>query len=200
MAQRGRAHICCATNAVLNLNSVSLSDAGAYLVTVTNFATGLLGTKSQTATVIVMSDTDRDRIGDEWEIQLGCSPNAASDSVFDDDGDGQTTWQEFMAGTNPRDARSALRFESIRSSAQATDLSFAAQANRGYTVQFRESLDHGRWQTLRQVGSRGVARQETVVDPSFQGNARWHRLATPQMFEPQGSSKNGFRDCRWPDF
>ena len=173
-----------ATNAILKLTNVQLSDAGTYLVLVTNLASGVLGTNSQTATLIVMSDVDRDRVGDEWETQFGYSPNLAADASLDDDGDGQTTWQEFIAGTDPRDAQSYLRIDSARLSPQGVEVTFKAQANRSYTVQFRESPGHGRWQTLKQVNGRGAPSQETVVDPLPLSRARFYRLVTPQQFQP----------------
>ena len=89
-----------------------------------------------------------------------------------------------MAGTDPRDAQSYLRIDSARLSPQGAEVTFKAQANRGYTVQFRESPDHGRWQTLKQVNGRGAPSQETVVDPLPLSRARFYRLVTPQQFQP----------------
>ncbi len=180
--RKGASVIPGATNAVLSLKNVQMSDAGSYLVIVTNLASGTLGVFSQSATMVVMNDADRDRVGDEWETQFGYSPNAAADASRDDDGDGQTTLQEFIAGTDPRNAQSVLRIDSIHLSPQGLELSFTAQPNRGYTVQFRESLASGSWQTLRQVNSRDVARPELVMDSFSQSNARWYRLVTPQQF------------------
>ena len=133
-----------------------------------------------------MSDSDRDRVGDQWETQFGYAPNLASDAGLDDDGDGQTTLQEFIAGTDPRDGQSRLGIDSIRLSPHGTELSFMAQANRGYTAQFRESLDFGQWQTLKQVNGAGAARQEIVVDSRTQGAMRFYRVITPQLFENNG--------------
>ena len=184
--RKGATTLAGATNAVLALKNIQLSDAGTYLVNVTNLASGTLGTNSQTATLIVMSDSDRDRVGDEWETQFGYAPNLASDANLDDDGDGQTTLQEFIAGTDPRDVQSRLEVDSIHLSPHGTELSFMAQANRGYTAQFRESFDFGQWQTLKQVNGLGAARQEIVVDSAPPSAMRFYRVITPQLFENKG--------------
>ncbi|MBI2948733.1 MAG: lamin tail domain-containing protein [Verrucomicrobia bacterium] len=180
--RKGAATIPGATNAVLTLQNVQLGDAGSYGLIVTNLASGILGVVSQFATVIVMADSDHDRAGDEWEAQFGYSPANPGDGNLDDDGDGQTTREEFLAGTNPHDRQSCLRIDNVRLTGQGTEISFIAQANRGYTVQFREALDSGAWQALKQLSGRDQAQQETVIDPVAPGKARWYRLVTPPQF------------------
>jgi len=170
------------TNAVLALRNIRLSDAGTYGVTVTNLASSILGTNSQLATLIVMNDADRDRVGDDWEVQFGYSPAVAADASVDDDGDGQATWQEFLAGTNPKDGQSCLRFDSIRLSTLGAELSFVPQPNRGYTLQFKDSAAAEIWRPLKQINGRQPAQQETIVDLLPLGAARFYRLVTPPQW------------------
>lgn len=181
--RKGGVAISGATDAILRLKNVKLTDAGSYSVAVTNLASGISGTNSTPATVIVMTDLDRDRIGDAWEIQFGYLPDDPNDANKDDDGDGQTTWQEFIAGTDPRDGRSYLQIDSIQVSALGTEVAFTAQASRGYTLQYRESLDTGAWQSLRQVSGRTVAQPQLVIDALPLGNNRLYRVVTPPQFE-----------------
>lgn len=171
-----------ATNSVLALKNVQLTDSGIYGVTVTNLASGPLGVASQTATLQVMADSDHDRVGDEWEVQFGYSANNPGDGSFDDDGDGLTTQEEFLAGTNPRDRQSALRLDAGRLSAEGVELSFMAQANRGYSIQYREALDSGAWQTLKQINGSDSAQRATVIDAPSPGKARFYRVVTPPQF------------------
>ncbi len=180
--RKGGATLLGATNATLRFNTVQLSDAGSYGVVVTNLATGNLGTNSQVATLIVMNDADHDRVGDEWETQNGYSFSNPDDGNLDDDGDGQTTRQEFAAGTNPRDPLSYFRIDSIRRTDLGVELSFIARANRGCTVQYRDAVDSGDWQALKQITGREGELPSTVVDPILPGRKRWYRLVTPPRY------------------
>jgi|TARA_B110000483_G_scaffold232747_1_gene300719 subtilisin-like proprotein convertase family protein len=47
------------------------------------------------------ADTDNDGMPDAWEIRFGLDPNDPSDSVLDQDGDGISNLEEFLAGTPP---------------------------------------------------------------------------------------------------
>jgi hypothetical protein len=61
--------------------------------------------------VAVIADGDRDGMNDEWERQNGLNPNDPADAGQDRDGDGFTNLEEFLAGTDPRDAESHPPFE-----------------------------------------------------------------------------------------
>ncbi|MEM7395929.1 MAG: hypothetical protein AAF492_26650, partial [Verrucomicrobiota bacterium] len=56
------------------------------------------------------ADTDRDGLLNVWEQQHGLNPNHAIDAGQDPDGDGETNLEEFLADTDPGDARSLLQF------------------------------------------------------------------------------------------
>jgi hypothetical protein len=178
--RKGASQVPAATNKVLRLLNVQESSAGVYSVVATNLATTSIGTNSQPATLVVMKDEDKDRMGDAWELQSGLSPTDATDASRDGDGDGQTNLQEFLAGTDPRNKDSVLRIDAIEQTAQGTALSFVAQTNRGYTVQFKESLDRGDWQTVAQVTGRSNSIQTVVVvDTRPATTERLYRLAAP---------------------
>jgi hypothetical protein len=53
----------------------------------------------------------------------------------DSDGDGVSNLQEFLQGTNPKDASSALRYQ-LRSTAQGIFLDWNTQSGLIYQVQF----------------------------------------------------------------
>jgi YD repeat-containing protein len=94
-------------------------------------------------TVIPFLDSDGDQIDDAWEnIHLG---GLTRDGTGDLDGDGQTDLHEFLAGTRPNDASSALRISSL-----GTDVTLTWQAVPGkrYRVLYKERLDGSPWVEL----------------------------------------------------
>ena len=50
-------------------------------------------------TVIALSDADGDGIPDDWETQYGLDPGSSADRNLDSDGDGQSNYAEYLAGT-----------------------------------------------------------------------------------------------------
>ena len=176
-----------ATNRILRVSNVQFASAGTYAVQVTNLATGTSGTNSATAELIVMSDFDRDRLGDAWEAQFGYSTNNPFNAGFDDDGDGRDNLAEFLAGTDPKDKESYLRIESIQMTGQGPAVGFTARTNHGYTVQFREGVARGRWQLLSQVPAPTADRPVIVLDRFPQTAARLYRIATPQILGQLGT-------------
>jgi len=71
-----------------------------------------------------------------------------------------------------------LRFDSIRLTApNAVELRFVAQANTGYTVQFRESLSDGTWQFLVHLDPIGSVHDVVYTDTLPEGvQTRFYRL------------------------
>ena len=78
-------------------------------------------------------DSAGDRISDSWRLTWfgSAATNAASCALCDPDGDGMTNLQEYQAGTNPRDAGSALR---ILSFDNGNLLTWSSVSNRAYRV------------------------------------------------------------------
>jgi hypothetical protein len=62
----------------------------------------------------IPSDADGDGIPDHYEESGGLDKNASEDRDLDLDGDGQSNFQEYIAGTAANDARSVLRITEIR--------------------------------------------------------------------------------------
>jgi hypothetical protein len=165
--------------ATLTMTNVQLTNAGNYTVVITNISS--LGLLSATAVLTVLADTDGDHIPDVWEIANGFNTNSAADANLDTDGDGMTNLQEYIAGTNPRDASSYLKVDRISMSSGAT-LSFAAVSNRSYTVQFRDSAGAGAWLRLTNLVSAPTNRTVTVIDGAGgPAPSRYYRLATPAL-------------------
>jgi Tol biopolymer transport system component len=90
-------------------------------------------------------DTDQDGVDDGWEMQnFGTLFANGSDDL---DGDRFTNYQESLAGTNPKNAESALRI-GIGQGNEADVLRWDGTIGRRYQVQVRQSLAAGGWQDV----------------------------------------------------
>jgi hypothetical protein len=74
-----------------------------------------------------------------WLQQYGLSVDASSDSA-DPDHDGMTNWQEWIAGTNPTNATSALRMLSVTNVTLGKKVSWTAVTNRSYVLECSTNL------------------------------------------------------------
>jgi hypothetical protein len=169
------------TNILYSYQVVTNIQASAnYSVQVTNLALRL-GTNSANAFITVVDDTDKDGLPDEYEALypgfLGASD--AADAARDQDGDGMTNLAEYIAGTDPTDALSFLRVESIQVAGGGTQLELYARSNRTYTVEFRESVGLGTWQSLTNLPAQPTDRLEIIQDPYPATGSRIYRIATP---------------------
>lgn len=148
-----------------------------YAVAVTNLArpSGLL---SASAFLTFLTDGDNDTLPDEWENFFQLDPANAADRFFDSDGDGHLNWQEYVAGTDPTNAASALRLEPLPA---GTDISlrFDAASNKTYSLQFTPALNSTPWQTLLQFPARPTNRTETTLHTPPISTQRFYRLLTP---------------------
>ena len=97
------------------------------------------------------------------------------------DQDGFANWKEYLAGTDPQSAASALRFTSAKRNGNATDLSFEAVAGKTYSILYRSQLTFGSWQKLSDVPAQGTTQSVTVQDSANTNATRFYQLATPAM-------------------
>lgn len=123
-------------------------------------------------------DTDGDGMPDAWE-NIHDFNSSFADADADADHDGFTNLQEYLAGTDPHDAVSRLRIDSVERDAGQTRILFPAVTGRSYSVQYREALDGSPWQTLT-VYPAGIADSAAVItDTSTTSHQRFYRLVTP---------------------
>jgi hypothetical protein len=98
-----------------------------------------------------------------WLIENGFTNNFTAAEVSDPDGDGALTWQEYQAGTGPRDPNSKFQVKSVA----PTDpfgryqITFSTVRNRTYRLESSDDLLN--WQTLVS-GISGTASDVTVTD------------------------------------
>ena len=124
-----------------------------------------------------LSDWDQDGLPDAYETALGLSTNNAADALLDLDGDGMSTLNEYLAGTNPQDPNSYLRIDQVSMPGMSI-VQVAAVSNRTYTVQFKDDLASPTWSKLVDLIARPTNRVETIKDPSPSAH-RIYRLALP---------------------
>jgi hypothetical protein len=131
------------------------------------------------------ADSDGDGLPDSWEIANGLRPDSAvgdDGASGDPDRDGMTNLQEYLSGTDPKSAGSALRFEGVNWIGTGFKLSFTAVAGKSYTVQCRDSLSAGVWIKLHDVEVQSVTQPVEITDTAVQGtNGRYYRLVTPRL-------------------
>ena len=84
-------------------------------------------------------------------------------------------------GTNPTNAASALRIESVKRDGTATRLTFAAASNKTYTVEQRSVVHTGEWTRVLNVVAAGTDRQIEVVRTNDMVNNpnEFYRVRTP---------------------
>ena len=127
-----------------------------------------------------LADSDGDGLPDAWE--MAWFGTLARDGSGDFDNDGMTDLEEYLAGTNPTDASSCLRIDSLDIAGVVARIRFTALAGRTYSILYRDSLGSGTWSKLADVPAQAGSGPVTVTDPTFGGPAvRFYRLVTPQV-------------------
>lgn len=156
-----------------------------YLGTYANDPVNWVACSPNPGTRNCFSDSDGDGLPDDWELANGLDPLSGSGdngANGDPDHDGFTNLQEFLAGTNPRDAQSLLKITSVTRITGGFALRFNGIAGHSYTVQYRNSLSTGSWQKLSDVATLGVNSSVVVNDTSGAGlSTRFYRLVTPSQ-------------------
>lgn len=149
-----------------------------YRVIVRNLANPGLSSNAL-CTVITLADADSDGTPDLWESAYGFASDNPADALLDPDGDGLNNRAEYIAGTDPTNALSYLKIDSISVGSNAT-ISFGTISNRTYTVQSTDALAAGAWSRLADVAARDSNRDEQVIDPNYTTN-RFYRIVLPRQ-------------------
>ncbi|MEI6085669.1 MAG: glycoside hydrolase family 44 protein [Verrucomicrobiota bacterium] len=104
------------------------------------------------------ADTDGDGMPDFWETTHG-----VTDANADPDGDNFTNLQEFLAGTDPQSATSALRLSS--------SLALITISNKSYQIEYTDNLATNTWSILTN-NILGTGNTIQISDPSATNTLR----------------------------
>lgn len=127
------------------------------------------------------ADRDGDGLPDAWETEHGLNTNDPADAKLDADLDGLANEQEFVAGTDPRNAASSLAVAIDRGPNGQVVLRFAAVPGKSYTVQYRDSLTAGSWLKFRDLFAQGNTLTIELAGARETGSiAGYYRLVTPR--------------------
>jgi hypothetical protein len=88
-------------------------------------------------------------------------------------------WQEYTAGTDPTNALSYLKIDTL-SLSNGTAVQFSAISNRTYSIQYKDSVGSTQWFKLGDVLALASNRLERIPDPASTTN-RFYRLVTPRQ-------------------
>lgn len=165
-----------------NLTNAQSRDAATWRVVVRNVARNIASGENRTFTIAILPDADGDGLPDAWELAHGLSTNDLADAVLDLDGDGLSNLAEYWAGTNPTEAASTLRLDSMEVSDGLTRLQFLACSNRTYTVLGAASPENGSWHRVVDIVAAPTNRLMEVVEPFAPTNApHYFRVITPRV-------------------
>jgi len=120
---------------------------------------------------------------DEWRMFFfGSLTNALAQDDADPDGDGMPNWQEYLAGTNPTNALSALQFLSpafAAGGAHNISLSWPTAPGRMYLLESSPAPAGGAWTPVNTNLGDGYVFQALLTNHT--GGARFYRI---QLLQP----------------
>ena len=175
---RGGSQYFASTNPVLVISNVTASTtirvAATNLASASVFSPG--GLTTVPLTVIACTDCDGDGMLDSWEIAYLGGTNASP--TLDSDGDGINNGDEFRSGTNPTNALSVLKM--VFATTNAGSLTFVAQSNLSYSVQWRTNLIAPAWTNLTSILASPLVRTIAVDSAAAPAaGERYFRVVTP---------------------
>ena len=175
---RGGTQYLVSANPVLVLSNVTASTtirvAATNLASASVFSPG--GLTTVPLTVIACTDCDGDGMLDSWEVAYLGGTNASP--TLDSDGDGMNNGDEFRSGTNPTNALSVLKM--VFATTNAGSLTFVAQSNLSYSVQWRTNLIAPAWTNLTSILASPLVRTIAVDSAAAPAaGERYFRVVTP---------------------
>ena len=117
---------------------------------------------------------------DAYETAHNLDPDNGADAAADEDGDGVSNAQEYLAGTDPQDRQSCLKIDRVSLGPGGTQLEFGVSSNKTYAVQYRERFGESAWLVLTNLPASTRNETAVIIDPEPFGQ-RFYRLRTPRV-------------------
>lgn len=159
------------TQCVFTVPLASAALAGNYTVVVTNF--GGTSASSTNALLTVLSDYDHDGLPDTWESRFQLNTNTLNEASLDLDGDGMTTRQEWLAGTDPTRKDSVFAIQEFSIIPDGFRIRFSSVPGKLYGLERIDSVSIPQtWIPVtgaERVWATGTTLE--VVDPGFKSGA-----------------------------
>ena len=92
------------------------------------------------------ADSDDDGIHDGWETDHGLSPTNIADGSLDLDGDGMTSYEEWLTGTDPNNTNSFFGVLDVQQAQGRIRLRFPSLRGRRYQLRYTDNVDTPNWQ------------------------------------------------------
>lgn len=120
-------------------------------------------------------------IPDSWLLSHGITNTAEAVRSLDTDGDGMTTWEEYIADKDPTNPLSFFRIDTVSNSYPATVL-IQSSTGRLYSLQTRSSLFTGVWSLVQgesNIAGNGGVLSLTHTNPPPASHYYRVKVATP---------------------
>jgi sugar lactone lactonase YvrE len=102
---------------------------------------------------------------DEWKIAFfGDLTNSQAADNVDADGDGAPNWQEYLAGTNPTNALSCLKFSNSTLSTNGPAINWLTAPGKTYVLQSSAALNGARWSSINTNSGDGNEYQFVITN------------------------------------
>ncbi|MCI0537573.1 MAG: lamin tail domain-containing protein, partial [Verrucomicrobiales bacterium] len=123
----------------------------------------------------------------QWKAAQFSPDELTNDSISgeaaDPDFDGRSNLEEFISGTDPRNAASYLKIEVEKHGSgppTALTIRFAAVLGKTYSIQYLDSLPNAAWQKHSDIWANAETRMvEVPVEPGRGEAGRYFRVVTP---------------------
>ncbi len=121
-------------------------------------------------------DSDFDGLADDWELDHGFNAQVPDDPEADEDDDGAGTYQEFLAGTDPRDRADLPRLDCLTKPGQTALLRFVAQPGRSYVIEASPAITAAGWERIAGFKARSQRAVHELPLPGAETTATFYRL------------------------
>ena len=122
------------------------------------------------------ADADSDNIPEWWETRAGLSDSNPADAILDLDGDGQSSLQEYLFGTDPNLATSVTQSNLEWSPYGFFQIQWQATPGIEYTIEESLNLSPGSWSAIDSLTPEAPDARYMDFHP-FTSGARFYRIS-----------------------